>query len=68
MESASLKVRKSLKIGKIGKDRIKPEKIGKIELRFHSSSEDANSKLVDVVTVAEVDDEFVADLGAVVWS
>ena len=64
MESASLKVRKSLKIGKIGKDRIKPE----IELRFHSSSEDANSKLVDVVTVAEVDDEFVADLGAVVWS
>ena len=42
--------------------------MGKIKLLFHSSSEDANSKLVDVVTVAKVDDEFVADLGAVVWS
>ena len=32
--------------------------------------EDINSKLVDVVTVADVDDEeqFVADLGAEVWS
>ena len=33
------------------------------------ASEDANSRLVEVVTVANVDDEDrVADLGAEVWS